>query len=63
MAPERLSNIVEDAGRRWVARCSEQERGWIRRRELESWLCLMHELELLRLPLVFGRAHGFTLTV
>ena len=28
------------------------------RRGLESWLGLMHEVGLLRLPLVFGRAHG-----
>ena len=26
--------------------------------ELESWLCLMHEVELLRVPLLFGRAHA-----
>ena len=54
--PEVLS-IVEEAGRRWVTACSEQERGWVPRRELESWLSLMHEVELLRLPLAFGRAH------
>ena len=28
------------------------------RRELESWLCLMHEVGVLRLPLAFGRAHA-----
>ena len=50
--------IVEVAARRWLACCSEQERGWVPRRELESWVCLMHEVELLRLPLLFGRAHG-----
>ena len=24
----------------------------------ESWLCLMHEVGVLRVPLAFGRAHG-----
>ena len=37
---------------------SDQERGWVPRRELESWLCLMHEVGVLRLPLAFGRAHA-----
>ena len=55
-APEVLC-IAEEAGRLWVAGCSEQERGWVSRRDLESWLCLMHEVELLRVPLGFGRAH------
>ena len=50
--------IVEVAARRWLAGCSEQERGWVPRRELKSWVCLMHEVELLRLPVVFGRAHA-----
>ena len=49
--------IVEEAGRLWVARCSEHERGWVPRRLLESWLCLMRQVELLRVPLAFGRAH------
>ena len=40
-APDMLC-IVEEAGRLWVAGCSEQERGWVPRRELENWLCLMH---------------------
>ena len=56
-APVMLS-IVEEAGRQWITGCSEQERGWAPRRELESWLGLMREVELLRLPLVFGRAHA-----
>ena len=56
-APEMLS-IVEDAGRWWVASCSEQERRWVPRRGLESWRCLMHEIELLRAPLAFGWAHA-----
>ena len=60
--PEMLC-IADEAGRLWLAGCGEQERGWVPRREVESWLCLMHEVELLRLPLVFGLAHGnFTLS-
>ena len=50
--------IAEEAGRLWVTGCCEQERGWVPRRELENWLGLMHEVELLRLPLAFGRAHA-----
>ena len=42
----------------WVVGCSEQERGWVPRRELESWLSLMHAVEVLRVPLVLGRAHA-----
>ena len=56
-APEMLC-VADEAARLWVAGCSEQERGWVPRRELESWLCLMHEVGLLRVPLVFGRAHA-----
>jgi hypothetical protein len=56
-APEMLS-IPEEAARRWVAGCSEQERGWVPRRGLESWLGLMHEVRVLRLPLAFGRSHA-----
>ena len=56
-AAEMLS-IPEEAARRWVAGCSEQERGWVPRRVLESWLGLMHEVGVLRLPLAFGRAHA-----
>ena len=50
--------IVEEAGRLWMARCSEQERGWAPRIGRKSWLGLMHEVELLRVLLVFGRAHA-----
>ena len=53
-AAETLSIVVE-AARRWLARLDEQERGWVPRRDHESWLGLMYELELLRLPLSFGR--------
>ena len=56
-APEMVC-IADEAGRLRVAGCSEQERGWVPRRELESWLCLMHEVGLLRVPLLFGRAYG-----
>ena len=58
-APEMLC-IAEEAGRRWVAGCSEQERGWAPRwtKRGRSWLCLMQEVELLRVPLVFCRAHA-----
>ena len=51
-APERLS-LAEEAARRWVEGCSEQERGWVPRRGFESWLGpmqqLMQEMGLLRL--------------
>ena len=45
--------IAEEAGRLhvWLAGCSEQERGWVLRGESEAWLCLMNEVELLRVPL------------
>ena len=58
-----MLSVVEEAARLWVAGCNEQERGWVPRIELESWLGLMREVELLRVPLVFGRAHAdFTLS-
>lgn len=38
-APEMLSLVVE-AGRQWVAGCSEQERGWVPRLVRESWIGL-----------------------
>ena len=56
-APEMLS-IPEEAGRLWVAGCSEQERGWVPWSGVESTLCLMQQVEMLRLPLLFGRAHA-----
>ena len=56
-APEMLS-LAEEAARCWVAGCSEQERGWVPRRADESWLGLMHEVGVLRLPLAFGRSHA-----
>ena len=56
-APAEMLSLVDEAARRWVAGCSEQERGWVPRRERESWLGLMHEVEVLRLPLAFARVH------
>ena len=56
-AAERLS-LAEEAARRWVEGCSEQERGWVPQRGLESRLRLVHEVGMLRLPLAFGRAHA-----
>ena len=53
-----LLSIVQEVARRWMAGRPEQERGWAPRRGLESWLGLMHEVGLLRLPLAFGRAHA-----
>ena len=50
--------ISEEAARLCVAGCSEQERSWMVRRDQESWLGLMHEVGLLQVPLVFGRAHA-----
>ena len=54
--------IADEAVRLWLAGCSEQERGWVLHRELESLLGLMHEVESLRVPLVFGRAHTHNVT-
>ena len=58
-----MLSIPAEAARLWGAGCSEQERGWVPRRGLESWLGLMHEVGVLRLPLAFGRSHaGITLS-
>ena len=57
-AAQEMLSIAEEAARRWVAGCSEQERGWVPRRERASWLGLMHDVEALRLPLAFARAHA-----
>jgi hypothetical protein len=48
--------LVQQAGRRWLAMCSDQELSWVPRRGCENWLWLMHEVELLRLPLAFAHA-------
>ena len=47
-----MLSIPEEAARLWVAGRSEQERGWVPRVELESWLSLMQEVVLLRVPLI-----------
>eukprot|EP01043_Picozoa_sp_COSAG02_P003191 COSAG02_NODE_76_length_41115_cov_60.967817_18_plen_300_part_00 len=54
--PENWS-IAEEAARRWLSACSEQERSWVPRYDRESWLGLMREVELLRRSAVFGRSH------
>ena len=52
-----MLSIPEEAARLWLEGCSQQERGWVPRRGLESWLGLMHEVGLLWLPLAFGWSH------
>jgi hypothetical protein len=50
-------SIAEEAGRRWVLSCTDQERGWVPRCGRESWLGLMWEVESLRRgAAVFGRS-------
>ena len=56
-APEMLC-IADEAARLWLAGCSEQELGWVPRLELESLLCLVREVGLLRGPVAFGRAQA-----
>jgi hypothetical protein len=55
--PPQLWSIGEEVARRWIAECTEQQRGWVPRRACESWLGLMHEVETLRRAAVFGRSH------
>jgi hypothetical protein len=50
-------SIAEEAARRRIAGCTDQERGWVPRRGLESWLGLMWEVQSLRRGAVFGRSH------
>jgi hypothetical protein len=50
-------SIAEEVARRWIASCTDQERGWVPRRGRESWLGLMWEVEVLRRGVVFGRSH------
>jgi hypothetical protein len=50
-------SIAEEVARRWIADCTEQERGWVPRRGPESWLGLVWEVEVLRRGAVFGRSH------
>eukprot|EP01046_Picozoa_sp_COSAG06_P003943 COSAG06_NODE_158_length_21760_cov_36.036979_11_plen_327_part_00 len=51
-------SIIEEAARQWIARCTDQERGWVPRRGRESWLGLMREVQALHRGAVFGRSHG-----
>ena len=53
-SPPQMRSLVEEASRRGF---NEQERGWAPCRDGESLLGLLREVELLRLPLAFGRAH------
>jgi hypothetical protein len=55
-APD-LWSLVEEAACRWIADCTDQERGWAPRRGRESWLGLMWEVQSLRRGAVFGRSH------
>ena len=51
-------SIAEEAARRWIATCTNQERNWVPRRGRESWLGLMWEVQSLRRgAVVFGRSH------
>jgi hypothetical protein len=57
--PPETSSIIEEAACRWIASCTDQERGWVPRRGRESWLGLMWEVESLRRgAVVFGRSHA-----
>jgi hypothetical protein len=47
-------SLPAEAARRWVAACTEQERGWVHK-DCQSWLHAMHEIQMLRVPLSFGR--------
>ena len=49
-APPEMLCIAEEAGRLWVAGCTEQERGWVSRRDRASWLGLMKEVGVLQQP-------------
>ena len=51
-------SIAEEAARRRIADCTDQERGWVPRRGRESWLGLMWEVQSLRRGAVFCRSHG-----
>jgi hypothetical protein len=51
-------SIIEEAARQWITGCTDQEQGWVPRRDRESWLGLMWEVESLRRSAVFGRSHG-----
>ena len=52
-------SVAEEAARRWLENCTEQERGWVPRRgpDTVSWLSIMREVEVLRRAAAFGRSH------
>jgi hypothetical protein len=53
-----MLSIVEEAARRWIADCTDQERGWVPRCGRDSWLGLMSKMQsLCREAAVFGRSH------
>lgn len=54
--PPELWSVTSEAARRWIVACPELERDRVPRWS-EDWLALMAELQTLRLPLKFGRAH------
>jgi hypothetical protein len=56
-------SIAEEAARRWIITCTNQERGWVPRRGRESWLGLMWEVQVLRKAAVFGRSHEDNITL
>eukprot|EP01046_Picozoa_sp_COSAG06_P023008 COSAG06_NODE_1811_length_8317_cov_7.969944_7_plen_317_part_00 len=51
-------SIIQEAARRCIGTCTDQEQGWVPRRGRESWLGLMWEVESLRRSAVFGRLHS-----
>ena len=51
-----MLSFPEEAARRWLAGCNEQERGWATRFGRESWIRPMSKVEELRLPLAFGQS-------
>ena len=53
----RLSVHAEETGRRKLAACAVTELGWISQEE-QSELARLHEVETLRSPPTFARAHG-----
>jgi hypothetical protein len=62
-AETEMWSITEEAARRWIADCTDQERSWVPRRGRESWLGLMWEVQVLRRGAAFGRSHaGITLS-
>ena len=58
-----MLSLVEEAARLWLAERSTQERGWVARHDGENWLGRMRAVEVLKLPLVFGRAHNTDITL